>query len=72
MKFIPLTNSDEKAIVDDEDYEWLAQFKWHYHDGYVRTYMNGMPVYMHNLIYAVMEYQKENMEFWYASPRTGG
>ena len=33
MKQIPLTNSDKFALVDDEDYDFLMQWKWHY-DGY--------------------------------------
>ncbi len=38
MKEIPLTQG-KVAIVDDEDFEWLSQWKWHYHNmGYaVRT-----------------------------------
>ena len=28
MKVIPLTQ-DQVALVDDEDYEWLSEFKWH-------------------------------------------
>jgi hypothetical protein len=28
MKFVPLTNSDRYAIVDDEDYEAVIQHKW--------------------------------------------
>ena len=49
MKYIPLTNG-KRAIVDDEDYDWLMQYEWHYHDGYARTFIDGMPVYMHDLI----------------------
>jgi hypothetical protein len=28
MKEIPLTQG-KAAIVDDEDYGWLSQYKWH-------------------------------------------
>lgn len=28
MREITLTNSDIKALVDDEDYEWLSGYKW--------------------------------------------
>jgi hypothetical protein len=30
MKEIPLSNSDKVALVDDEDFERLSQFKWTY------------------------------------------
>lgn len=32
MKEIPLTKG-KVAIVDDEDYEWLSQYKWYVHTG---------------------------------------
>lgn len=31
MKYIKLTQGNE-TIVDDEDYEFLSQFKWYYND----------------------------------------
>jgi hypothetical protein len=54
MKYIPL-NHDKRALVDDEDYEYLMQWKWSLHkDGYaVRTdYSKGKytHVAMHRLI----------------------
>lgn len=35
VKYIQLTQ-DKQAIVDDEDYEWLSQWKWYYDNGYAR------------------------------------
>lgn len=51
MKKIPLTQG-KFALVDDEDFEWLSQWKWKLHkDGYaVRTgYKNSrfIQIYMH-------------------------
>ena len=37
-KEIPLRNSAEVALVSDEDYEWLSQYKWYYTGkGYAQT-----------------------------------
>lgn len=39
------------AIVDDDDYEHLAQFKWHLHNaGYAVTTIKGKKEYMHRII----------------------
>lgn len=42
MKYIELTKGYQ-AIVDDEDYEELSQYKWHYTGGYARRakYLGG-------------------------------
>jgi len=40
MKQIKLKNSNEEAICDDEDYEYLNQFQWHLDkDGYAVRYV---------------------------------
>jgi len=45
VKEIELTNG-YKALVDDEDYDRINQFKWHYHDGYAARskWVDGGPV----------------------------
>jgi len=53
MKEIPLTQG-RVAIVDDEDYEWLNQWKWFFmNNGYAATNRKGKPrkmLYMHREI----------------------
>jgi len=53
MKLIPLTQ-DKFAQVDDEDFEWLSQWKWRYDRGYAgrRTKVNGKrcTIFMHREI----------------------
>lgn len=53
MKFIELSKGF-KAIVDDDDYEYLSQWKWYYSGRYaVRGVWNGSnagKIYMHRLI----------------------
>lgn len=53
MKKITLTKG-QFAIVDDADFEWLNQWKWHYSNGYAaRTVKeNGVKrtIFMHRLI----------------------
>jgi len=38
MKIIFLTNSTKSVFVDDEDYEYLNQWKWYERDGYACRY----------------------------------
>src|SRR4051812_35760807 len=53
MKYITLTQN-KQAIVDDEDYEWLKQWKWTFDGRYAQRnlYANGgkKKLYMHRLI----------------------
>jgi len=54
MKTIPLTKGYE-AIVDDEDYKELSNYKWQYHYGYARRASyddNGTfhSIFMHRVI----------------------
>lgn len=53
MKEIPLTGkygAGKVALVDDENFDWLNQFKWHVNNGYVRTRDGYSHVKMHSLI----------------------
>jgi hypothetical protein len=56
MKLIPLTQG-KSAIVDDEDFGYLNQFKWCFNNGYAitmesRKFNNGKQrrIYMHRVI----------------------
>lgn len=50
MAEIKLVNLGEKAIVDDEDFEFINQFTWHFVDGHAITYDLGEPVEMGYLV----------------------
>jgi len=46
MKQIPL-NHGKVALVDDEDYEFLSGFRWHYKNGYAARNNGRVRVWMH-------------------------
>lgn len=58
MKEIKLINSDQKAQVDDEDYNWLTKYSdWYLaEDGYVRSTRTHEE--MGSLVYAKMQDDK--------------
>ena len=54
MKHINLTQN-EKTIIDDEDYDFISQYRWHAHNGYadrkIRNFRNEEKVqHMHREI----------------------
>lgn len=53
MKTIPLTQG-KVALVDDKDWEWLSQWKWHVsmagRNWYARANIGKRRIYMHQLI----------------------
>jgi hypothetical protein len=52
MREIPLTQG-KVALIDDEDYEWLAGLRWHYANvGYAKSSRLG---YMHRLILCISD-----------------
>ncbi len=54
MRIIPLTQG-KVTIVDDSDWEFLSQFKWHYSKrGYARTIFNGKHRPMHRLFFSTL------------------
>ncbi|HEX8267401.1 MAG TPA: HNH endonuclease [Pyrinomonadaceae bacterium] len=49
MKQIPLTKN-QFTIVDDELFDYLNKWKWHYNSGYAERKENGRHVRMHRVI----------------------
>jgi len=49
MKLIELSQG-RFAKIDDEDWEKVSQFKWHYNNGYAKTWSKGKRIRMHRLI----------------------
>lgn len=50
MKEIPLTQG-EVAVVDDDDFQWLSQFKWHVERQGRMSYASRCPKYGKSPIY---------------------
>ena len=60
MKTIPLSNSDQVALVDDEDYEWLMQWHWKLDtNGYAYT---SIRIPMHRMILGVEENEVDHRD----------
>lgn len=56
MKKIPLYNRDEYVLVDEEDYEYLSQFRWTKATvGYARRNYKGGSIYMHREIMGLVK-----------------
>lgn len=49
MKRIELSQN-KYALVDDEDYEYINQWKWYYHKGYAVRNQNKKQISMHRVI----------------------
>lgn len=66
-KEIVLTNSNKKAMVDDEDFEWVNQWKWFLdRDGYAARWEQDpsiglVKIFMHNeIMKRAIEQQRQN------------
>src|SRR5688572_21984799 len=49
MKYIPLSQGFF-AKCDDDMFDFLMQYKWHYNEGYAKTWYKGERIRMHRLI----------------------
>jgi HNH endonuclease len=49
MKKIQLSQG-KYALIDDKDFELVSQYKWHYNNGYAKTWHKGKRIRMHRLI----------------------
>lgn len=66
-KTIALANGKGEAIVDDDDYEYLSQFKWHLAEGYACHSIsmgkkNGKRVFINILMHRVVNKTPEGMK----------
>lgn len=50
-RIIPLTQG-KQTFVDDEDFDYLSQWKWYYHKGYAARHEKGSnkKIFMHRVI----------------------
>ena len=53
MKKIPLTKG-KFALVDDEDFEILNQWKWYFDGRYAKRIQNRSSVYIHRLVFNIL------------------
>ena len=52
MRVIPVVGTFNFVLVSDEDFDYLAKYKWHLNSyGYVRTSISRKTVFMHRLIF---------------------
>lgn len=64
---IPLTQG-KTAIVDDQDYDWLMQWKWYFNHGYAVRQTSGAhksrkKIYMHReIIQASSEFEVDHID----------
>ena len=60
MKYISLSNSNEQAIVGDNDYEWISQWIWQLSDeGYAVRYQCDLATKKQVLILMHYEIKKK-------------
>jgi hypothetical protein len=64
MKEIPLTNSEQKAIVDDEDLDRCLLHNWYTNGpGYVMTTIKGKTVFLHSFVMGAKEGEEIDHKF---------
>lgn len=63
MKQIPLQGLSNYVLVDDDDFQWLNQLKWHVNEGYARTqdFVPGVRHYMHQLVIGSFSIQVDHI-----------
>lgn len=49
MKYITLSNG-KQTIVDDEDFEELSKYRWHFTGGYAFRHKNNKKEYIHRIL----------------------